>query len=407
MDKVFSLTGKRDLPLDSNEIVKDYRLGYRSRQVSLVARREVLSGKAKFGIFGDGKEVIQLAMARAFQKGDWRSGYYRDQTWMFALGVLSVKEFFAQLYADADVNREPATGGRSMNDHFASRFLTPEGEWKDQTEMYNIAADASPTGTQMPRTVGLAYASVLYRQIEELSQFQKFSHHGDEVTWATIGNASTAEGMFWESVNAIGVLHAPAVVTVFDDGYGISVPNQFQMVKENIFSIMKGFERQPCPADQCDSGFDLYSIKAWDYPVLLETFLAAGETARKYHIPALVHATDLTQPLGHSTSGSQERYKSPERLEWEAEFDCLRKFREWILSQEIAGEDEITAWEAEEYQFVEAERKAAWETYQAPILNEKTTTISMINELKSEFSSKRGIKTLRRSSGERSNHSPA
>src|SRR5512141_1463464 len=239
------------LPLPAEEIIKDYRLAYRSRQASFIGRREVLSGKAKFGIFGDGKELVQLAMARAFQKGDWRSGYYRDQTWMFALGILSIQDCFAQLYADTDPAHEPMTAGRQMNAHFSNRFLTPEGEWLDQTAQYNVAGDVSPTGSQMPRTVGLAQASVLYRNVNELKQFTKFSKNGNEVVWATIGNASTAEGMFWETVNAIGVLHAPAILTVFDDDYGISVPNHFQMVKENIYTILKGFEREPCPADQC------------------------------------------------------------------------------------------------------------------------------------------------------------
>ena len=341
-----------------------------------------MSGKAKFGIFGDGKEVVQLAMAHSFQKGDWRSGYYRDQTWMFALGILSIQEFFAQLYADADVTHEPSTAGRSMNSHFASRYLTPEGEWKNQTEMYNVAGDVSPTGTQMPRTVGLAYASVLYRRLRRIKILQSsFSNQGNEVVWATIGNASTAEGMFWETVNAIGVLRAPAVLTVFDDDYGISVPNQFQMVKENIYSILKGFERLPCPADQCDRGYDLYSVSAWDYPALLATFSLAGETARKYHVPALVHATHLTQPLGHSTSGSQERYKSPERLKWEAENDCVPKFREWILANNIAGEADLAAWETEETQYVEDARKQAWEAYQTPIQRRKEEALIRLEAL--------------------------
>jgi len=217
------------LPLPPEEIIKDYRLAYQSRQASLIGRREVLSGKAKFGIFGDGKEIVQLGMARAFSKGDWRSGYYRDQTWMFALGVTSIQEFFAQLYAHADVDHEPATGGRSMNAHFATRYLYPDGRWKDQTQTYNVSADVSPTGSQMPRTVGLAYASVVYRKLADLQEFKEFSHNGDEIAWGSIGNASTAEGMFWESVNAIGVLHAPAILTIYDDGYGISVPNQFHL----------------------------------------------------------------------------------------------------------------------------------------------------------------------------------
>ena len=296
-----------NLPLPPEDIIKDYRLAYQSRQTSIIGRREVLTGKAKFGIFGDGKEIPQLAMARAYQKGDWRSGYYRDQTWMFALGVTSIQEFFAQLYAHADVEHEPATAGRSMNAHFATRTLYPDGRWKDQTQSYNVAADVSPTATQMARTVGLAYASVVYRQLEELHHFQEFSHNGDEITWATIGNASTAEGIFWESVNAIGVLHAPAIITIYDDGYGISVPNQFQMVKENIGSILKGFERNAnLSPEKAKSGYDLYTVRAWDYPALVETYLSAAEIAREYHIPSLVHVTEVTQPQGHSTSGSHE-----------------------------------------------------------------------------------------------------
>ncbi len=376
-----SHNGKGVLPLPPEDILNDYRLAYRSRQASAIGRREVLSGKAKFGIFGDGKEVVQLAMAHAFRKGDWRSGYYRDQTWMFALGVLSIQEFFAQLYADADISHEPMTAGRSMNAHFASRFLTPEGEWKDQTDLYNIAADVSPTGSQMPRTVGLAYASVLYRQLNELRQSDKFSDQGNEVVWATIGNASTAEGMFWETVNAIGVLHAPAILTVFDDDYGISVPNQFQMVKENIYAILKGFEREPCPAEQCDRGYDLYSVDAWDYTGLMAIFATAAENARTYHIPSLVHAVHMTQPFGHSTSGSQERYKSPERLKWEAENDCILKFRQWILEKEISSEKDLTRWEAEDTQAVEDIRKQAWEGYQAPLLKKKEEALVLLMAL--------------------------
>src|SRR5512139_3603550 len=354
------------LPLEKEEILKDYRLAYQSRQASLIGRREVLSGKAKFGIFGDGKELANLAIARAFQKGDWRSGYYRDQTWMFMLGVMNIQEFFAQLYAHADVNHESNTGGRSMNAHFASRYINPDGSWKNQTESYNSSADVSPTGTQMPRTVGLAYASVLYRNLEELQQFNQFSKNGDEVVFASIGNASTAEGMFWESVNAIGVLQAPAVITVYDDGYGISVPNQFQMVKENIYETLQGFQREPCPDPECPRGYELYQVHGWDYPALLETYQSAAELARQYHLPALVHVIDLTQPQGHSTSGSHERYKSPERLRWEEEFDCIRKMRQWIVETHVATDQELTALEKEDYVAVEGIRKLAWDAYLAP-----------------------------------------
>ena len=368
------------LPLEKQEIIKDYRLAYQSRQASLIGRREVLSGKAKFGIFGDGKELANIAIGRAFQKGDWRSGYYRDQTWMFMLGVMSIQEFFAQLYAHADVNHESNTGGRSMNSHFASRFVNPDGSWKNQTEMYNTAADVSPTGAQMPRTVGLAYASVIYRGIKELEQTQ-FSKDGNEVAFASIGNASTAEGLFWESVNAIGVLQAPAVITVYDDGYGISVPNQFQMVKENIYQILQGFQREPCPEPECQRGYELYQVRGWDYPALLETYASASEIARKYHIPALVHVHDVTQPQGHSTSGSHERYKTPERLKFEKEFDCLRKMRGWIIENRVISAPELDALEAEDYDTVEGIRKLAWDAYLAPILDERDQVMDMLDEI--------------------------
>ena len=369
------------LPLEKEEIIKDYRLAYQSRQASLIGRREVLSGKAKFGIFGDGKELANLAIARAFHKGDWRSGYYRDQTWMFMLGVMSIQEFFAQLYAHADVNHESNTGGRSMNAHFASRYLNPDGSWKNQTAMYNTAADVSPTGTQMPRTVGLAYASVLYRQLEELQGLTQYSKNGNEVAFASIGNASTAEGMFWEAVNAIGVVQAPAVITVYDDGYGISVPNQFQMVKENIYEILQGFQREPCPEPECPHGYELYQVPGWDYPALLETYASATEIAREHHIPALVHVIDLTQPQGHSTSGSHERYKTPDRLKFEEEFDCIRKMREWIIASGVATDLELAAVEKEDYAVVEGIRKLAWEEYLAPILEERSQVMDMLDEI--------------------------
>jgi 2-oxoisovalerate dehydrogenase E1 component len=369
------------LPLEKEEIIKDYRLAYQSRQASLIGRREVLSGKAKFGIFGDGKELANLAIARAFQKGDWRSGYYRDQTWMFMLGVMNIQEFFAQLYAHADVNHESNTGGRSMNAHFASRYINPDGSWRNQTDSYNTAADVSPTGTQMPRTVGLAYASVLYRQSEELQEFTQFSKNGNEVAFASIGNASTAEGMFWESLNAIGVLQAPTVITVYDDGYGISVPNQFQMVKENIHAILQGFQRDPCLEEDCERGYDLYQVRGWDYPALLETYANAAEIARQYHIPQLLHVIDVTQPQGHSTSGSHERYKSPERLQWEQDYDCIRKMREWMIEQGVTTEPELVAVEQEDKTAVERIRRIAWEAYLAPILEERGQVMDMLDEI--------------------------
>jgi 2-oxoisovalerate dehydrogenase E1 component len=383
------------LPLEREEIIKDYRRAYQSRQASLIGRREVLSGKAKFGIFGDGKEVANIAIAHSFQKGDWRSGYYRDQTWMFMLNSMSIQEFFAQLYAHADLEHEPSTGGRSMNSHFGSRYIKSDGSWRNQMEMYNVAEDVSPTAAQMPRAVGLAYASVLYRGVEELKQFKEFSNNGNEVTWATIGNASTAEGLFWESVNAIGVLQAPAVITVYDDGYGISVPNQFQMVKENIFTILQGFQREPCPEPECERGYELYQVRGWDYPALLETFASASELARQYHIPALVHVYDVTQPQGHSTSGSHERYKSPERLKFEEEFDCLRKLKEWMLTNKVATEKEFTEWEREDYEVVENIRKRAWDSYLAPILEERNTVMDMLDEIASTSNQASALSLIR------------
>ncbi|MFZ5879763.1 MAG: alpha-ketoacid dehydrogenase subunit alpha/beta [Chloroflexota bacterium] len=376
-----------ELPLSREEILQDYRLAYQSRQASLIGRREVLSGKAKFGIFGDGKEVANLAIARAFRKGDWRSGYYRDQTWMFMLGVMSIQEFFAQLYSHADLAHEPATGGRSMNAHFASRNLNPDGSWRDQTQMYNVAADVSPTAAQMPRAVGLAYASVLYRGLPELKDSPTFSNHGNEVTFTTIGNASAAEGLFWESVNAIGVLKAPALLTIYDDGYGISVPNQFQMVKENIGALLKGFERDPnAPPDKAERGYDHYTVPAWDYPALLETYRSAAEIAREFHVPALIHIIDVTQPQGHSTSGSHERYKSPERLQWEREFDCLTRMRRWILDQGIATAPELDSVEKEELAAVEHFRKAAWEAYLAPMERERAQAADLLEEIAASLS---------------------
>jgi pyruvate/2-oxoglutarate/acetoin dehydrogenase E1 component/TPP-dependent pyruvate/acetoin dehydrogenase alpha subunit len=370
------------LPLEKEEIIKDYRLAYQSRQASLIGRREVLSGKAKFGIFGDGKEIAQLAIARAFQKGDWRSGYYRDQTWMFMLGVMSIQEFFAQLYAHADITYDPHSGGRQMNSHFATRHLYPNGSWRPQTQLYNTTSDVSPTGAQMPRAVGLAYASVLYRKLNELQDQKDFSNNGNEVTFATIGNASTAEGLFWESINAIGVLKAPAVITVYDDGYGISVPNQFQMVKENIGALLKGFERDPrTPPDKVQNGYDHYTVRAWDYTALLETYLTAAEVAREYHIPSLVHVIDVTQPQGHSTSGSHERYKSPERLKWEEEFDGLKKMREWMISHRIATAPELDSAEKADYETVEGFRKAAWDAYLSPITDERNQVMDMLEEI--------------------------
>jgi 2-oxoisovalerate dehydrogenase E1 component len=358
-------------------ILDDYRTAYRSRQASLIGRREVLTGKAKFGIFGDGKEVAQLAMARAFRRGDWRSGYYRDQTFMFALGIATLDEFFAQLYAHADVEHDPWSGGRSMNAHFASRLLNPDGSWKPQVESYNSSADVSPTGSQMPRLVGLAYASKLYRELDELKSMTAFSRNGDEIAWGTIGNASCAEGMFWESINAGGVLQSPMIVSIWDDNYGISVPNEFQLTKGNISELLKGFQRDP----KQKQGYDIYVVKGWDYPALCETYIAAASIVRMEHVPAIIHVTDMTQPQGHSTSGSHERYKSKERLEFEVNFDCIRKMREWMLGQGIATEEETANLEKQDLQQVREAQRRAWDAYRAPIDAEVKTVLGFLEKL--------------------------
>lgn len=358
-------------------IVRDYRIAYQSRQASLLGRKEVLTGKAKFGIFGDGKEVAQVALARAFRKGDFRSGYYRDQTLMFALGLLRIDEFFAQLYADAEPDRDPSSGGRQMNSHFASRLLTDDGNWKQLTDSFNSTADLSPTGAQMPRLVGLAFASRLYRHLEGLEHLSGFSKHGDEIAFGTIGDASCAEGVFWESVNAAGALKAPMLLSIWDDGYGISVPTEFHITKGHLSSILRGFQR--APGD--DEGFDLYTVKGWDYPALCETYLNAAEVVRREHVPAIVHVAELTQPQGHSTSGSHERYKSEERLGWERDHDCLVHMREWMIEEEIAQHEELSRLEDEDRQLVEELQRRAWESCRRPVEEEKRVLIQLTSEL--------------------------
>lgn len=367
----------KEFKLSQEEILQDYRLAYRSRQVSLIGRREVLSGKAKFGIFGDGKEVAQLAMAKVFQKGDFRSGYYRDQTFMFAIDALDVKGFFAQLYAHADVEAEPATAGRAMNAHFATRMLNANGSWKNLMELNNSSADVSPTGSQMPRLVGLAYASRLYRELDELKHLTQFSRNGDEIAFGTIGNATCAEGMFWEAVNAIGVLSSPVILSIWDDEYGISVPSDCQTLHQDLSYMLSGFRKEP----DSPKGYHIYQTKAWDYPALLEAYRSAAHYARELHIPAILHITEVTQPQGHSTSGSHERYKSKERLAWESEHDCLVKMRAWILENKFASKDELASVEAEEKEWVEGQRVHAWQSYQEPILEERGEVLGLIERI--------------------------
>lgn len=366
-----------DTPRWNAEVVlRDYRLGYRSRQCSLVARKEVFGGRAKFGIFGEGKECAQLAMAHAFRNGDFRSGYYRDQTLMFALGLLTPEQFFAQLYAHADVSAEPASGGRAMTGHFATRLLDDTGAFVRQTDRFNSTADVSPTASQMPRLVGLAYASRLYREQPGLRDGAGlFSSHGDEIVFGTIGEASCAEGIFWESINALGVLQAPALVSIWDDGFGISVPESLQVAKGDIGRALEGFGRRVGGRP----GIALQVVHGWDYPALCSTYLEAAEQVRRSHAPAVIHVTELTQPYGHSTSGNHERYKSPERLDWEKDYDCLPRMRAWILDRAIASVDDLDRLEAEERQLALRTRDLAWERYRKPIDDERQTLVSLVD----------------------------
>jgi pyruvate/2-oxoglutarate/acetoin dehydrogenase E1 component/TPP-dependent pyruvate/acetoin dehydrogenase alpha subunit len=374
-------------------ILRDYRIAFQSRQASLIGRKEVFTGKAKFGIFGDGKEVAQVALARAFRKGDFRSGYYRDQTVMMALGLLSVEQFFAQLYADPDVVREPCSAGRSMTAHFSTCMLNPDGSFKDLADLVNVAADLSPTGSQMPRLVGLAYASRLYRELPDLAPLLgKFSRHGDEVAFGTIGNASCAEGMFWEAVNAVGVLQAPMLLSIWDDGYGISVPNEFQITKGDLSAVLSGFRRAPGTRE----GYDLYTVKGWDYPVLCETYLNAAEIVRREHVPAIVHVIEMTQPQGHSTSGSHERYKSRERLDWEAEFDPIRKMRQWMIDQGIATAEELDGMEEEDTRFVREAQRRAWDDFRAPVEEDKRIVLGLLDEIAAASGNPDGAGEVRR-----------
>lgn len=357
-----------------NEVLQDYRIAYESRQASLLGRKEVLTGKAKFGIFGDGKEVAQLAMAKAFKNGDIRSGYYRDQTFMFATGMSDVRKFFAQLYAHVSLEAEPASAGRLMNGHFASRFLDDQGQWKDLTAEPHSTSDISPTAGQMGRALGIAFASKLYRTNPDLHQFTNFSKHGNEVSFVTIGNASTSEGHFWETINAAGVLQVPLAVNIWDDQYGISVPAKYQTTKENLSDILSGFA-----TNENGNGFRIYTAKGWDYPTLCETYLTAIEEMRSSHMPAIFHITEVTQPQGHSTSGSHERYKSPERLAWEQEHDCLVQMRSWMLSQGISTEAELEVIEKEATTYVKAEQKAAYAAFRGDIEAELQDAMALLD----------------------------
>jgi len=357
-------------------VINDYKIAYESRQASVLGRREVLTGKAKFGIFGDGKEVPQIAMAKAFKKGDWRSGYYRDQTFAFAAGISTIKEFFAQLYANPTEGADPFSGGRQMNCHFATKSINEDGSWNDLTEIKNSSSDISPTGGQMARLVGLAYASKLFRENKELDYLKHFSVNGNEVAFGTIGNASTSEGVFFEAINAAGVLQIPMAISIWDDAYGISVPAKFQTTKEDISEVLKGFQR----ADDA-AGYEIYKVKGWDYPALCEVYEKAINICRDEHVPVLIHVTELTQPQGHSTSGSHERYKSKDRLTWEAEHDCILKMREWMLESAIVTEEEIAELEKAAKILVRNAQKEAWNEFLDSMKSEQKQVVDLISAM--------------------------
>ena len=370
------------------QVLDDYRLGRISREASYLTRKEVLTGKAKFGIVGDGKELPQLAMAKVFREGDWRSGYYRDQTFAMAVGVLSVDAFFAQLYADTDVEREPASAGRQMPCHFATRSLNEDGSWKDLTQIKNISSDISPTAGQMPRLLGLALASNVYKEVK-FQGSEKFSHNGQEVAFGTIGDASTAEGHFWETINAACALQVPMIMSIWDDGYGISVPTHNQRAKEDLSEILAGFQRKEGDKQGCE----VIQVRAWDYPMLLEAYARAEQLAREESVPVILHIIEVTQPQGHSTSGSHERYKDEERMNFETEFDCLNKFREWILNysiqidgeeQTLSSVEELDEIEKEAKTFVREQQKKAWAEYRASIDHIQNQVLPLVKQFENQ-----------------------
>lgn len=357
------------------EVLNDYKIAVISRECSLLGRREVLTGKAKFGIFGDGKEVPQLALAKAFRNGDFRSGYYRDQTFMMAIGALNIEQFFAGLYGHTDINFDPMSAGRQMGGHFATKSLNADGSWRNLTEQKNSSADISPTAGQMPRLLGLAQASKIYREVSGINT-EKFSVNGNEVAWGTIGNASTSEGLFFETINAAGVLQVPMVISVWDDQYGISVHARHQTTKENISEILKGFQR-----DEENKGYEILTVKGWDYGDLVATYERASKIARQEHVPVLIHVTELTQPQGHSTSGSHERYKNAERLQWESDFDCIKQMKSWMITYNIAAETELDQIDTEAKKEVLEGKKAAWNAYLNPIKEEQNEACTLLESI--------------------------
>ncbi len=375
---------KTDLTFEDfkTQVLNDYKIAVTSRECSLLGRREVLTGKAKFGIFGDGKEIPQLAWAKVFKNGDFRSGYYRDQTFMMAIGQLSIEQFFAGLYANTDISQEPMSAGRQMGGHFGTHSLDENGNWKDLTAQKNSSADISPTAGQMPRLLGLAQASKIYRNVDGINT-SNFSNKGNEIAWGTIGNASTSEGLFFETINAAGVLQVPMVINIWDDEYGISVHAKHQTTKENISEILKGLQR-----DEDHKGYEILRVNGWDYPALIETYQKAEYIAREEHVPVMIHVLELTQPQGHSTSGSHERYKSKDRLAWEAEFDCIAQMKSWMISNNIANQEELDALDKSIKKEVRDGKKAAWNNYLKPIVTEHQEAITLLSELAESSSNK-------------------
>ena len=384
---------KKELSFDDFKasVLEDYRIAVTSRECSLLGRREVLTGKAKFGIFGDGKEVPQLAWARAFKNGDFRSGYYRDQTFMMAIGELSITQFFAGLYAHTDLAHDPMSAGKQMGGHFATHSLDENGNWVNLLQQKNSSADISPTAGQMPRLLGLAQASKIYRNVRTTDS-TNFSDQGNEVAWGTIGNASTSEGLFFETINAAGVLQVPMVINVWDDEYGISVHARHQTTKENISEILSGFQRT-----EEDKGYEIIRVKGWDYPALVEAYEKAGKIAREEHVPVLVHVNELTQPQGHSTSGSHERYKDEDRLNWEREHDCNLKFRNWLITQGVATDEELKEVEKAIKKEVRDGKKAAWTAFLKPIKTAQSEVIALLDHLIEQSVNGAFIKPLRAS----------
>ena len=386
-DKETTMEGKDYSKFDTfkKEVIEDYTIACISREMSLLGRREVLTGKAKFGIFGDGKEIAQLAMAKQFKNGDFRSGYYRDQTFMMAIGALSIKDYYAGLYADTKIENEPTSGGRQMGGHYATRSLNVDGSWKNLMQQKNSSADISPTAGQMPRLLGLALASKMYRNIPELEGFSNFSNKGNEVAFGTIGDASTSEGLFWETMNAAGVLEVPMAISIWDDGWGISVPKKFQTTKASISEALSGFEKA-----EDSNGFKIYKVKGWDYPSLMRTYNEAISYCREHHVPTLIHVEEVTQPQGHSTSGSHERYKTPEQLKWAEEFDCIAQMKKWMLSSDnaaeeaIATEEELDTIRKDAKKKVRVEQKIAWANFIDGVKEDLDTVITLLDAVTEE-----------------------